>query len=209
MKKNVMTYIVVCLALILVKILAYGVLWKINLLVFMIVNIVIPSLIVIIASGIIHYGNKGTVKKCLLNAVALAMLSLLVNFGATGLMGTQMKNYLLEKEEEQNLGGSDLEIFEELDRQARQKMLDEGLISEGDEIYSEPFMGSNYSNEISEKPLESEKLTGTWDVQMEGESMSSTVTGVILDIVLAFISGLVAAKIGEKRKRVGEASDEI
>lgn len=104
-----------------------------------------------------------------------------------------------EKTENKESEEPDQEIMDELDRQARQKMIDERLITEDEEIYSEPYGNSQKIDGEDESDEANGQLTGTWDVQVEKENTLSTVTGALLDIVLAFIGGMAGATI-RKRK---------
>ena len=168
---------------------------------FVVINLICPSLIIIIANAVINYDKSSTIKKCLLHAVVLAALSLTVNLGATQLVGDKAVDNLIgsEKTENKESEEPDQEIMDELDRQARQKMIDEGLISEDEEIYSEPYGNSQKIDGGDKSDEANGQLTGTWDVQVEKENTLSTVTGALLDIVLAFIGGMAGATI-RKRK---------
>lgn len=201
MKKNIITYIISCIALILTRILVYSIMGRISLMAFVVINLICPSLIIIIANAVINYDKSSTIKKCLLHAVVLAALSLTVNLGATQLVGDKAVDNLIgsEKTENKESEEPDQEIMDELDRQARQKMIDEGLISEDEEIYSEPYGNSQKIDGGDESDEANRQLTGTWDVQVEKENTLSTVTGALLDIVLAFIGGMAGATI-RKRK---------
>ena len=202
MKKNIITYIVSCIVLILARVFVYGMVGKINLMFFVVLNLILPSLVVIIANAVINYSKDGTVKKCFMHAVILAILSMVINLGAVGIVGDRAIDNLIETEivnvnsnEEPNQ-----EIMDELDRLARQKMLEEGLISEDEIIYSEPYRVNENVDEIDDNNLAGEQLVGTWDVQIEKENTLSTITGVFLDILLAFIGGVIGLKLNDRKK---------
>lgn len=206
MKKNIITYIISCIALILTRILVYSIMGKTSLMMFVIINLVCPSLIIIIANAVINYDEKSTMKKCLLHAVILAVLSLAINLGATQVIGDKAVENLIGSEETGGNGGKDSnnpdqEIMDELDRQARQKMIDEGLISEDEEIYSKPYGNSEKIDGSDDASGTDSGLTGTWDVQVEKENALSTVTGSLLDIVLAFIGGMAGAQMKKRKKK--------
>lgn len=197
MKKNLVTYIVSCIALILARILVYSLVEKMSLMAFVVINLVLPALIIIIANGVINYGKESSVKKCLLHAVILAMLSLVINLGATQIIGDQVIDDVIESTQVGSSESIEQELLDELDRQARQKMIEEGLISEDEIIYSEPFISGG---EVEGDAMVNGQLTGTWDVQIEKENTLSTVTGAILDILLAFVGGVIGAKLSEKKR---------
>lgn len=204
MKKNIIVYVITCIALISARILVYGfakdLLYGItggtNLVAFVMINLMLPSLIIMIANGVINYSTGSSIKKCLLHAVILAMLSLVVNLGATALVGNQVVD-MVESEETGYDESVNQELLDELDKQARQKMIDEGLISEDDEIYSEPFVNSG---ETGESVVSDGGMTGTWDTQIEKENPLSTITGAFLDVLLAFVSGMISVKIRKKKE---------
>lgn len=200
MKKNIITYAITGIALILTRVLVYSITGEIGMTAFVIINLLLPSLIIIIANGVINYDNGSNIKKCLLHAVILAMLSLVINLGSTKVMGNKVMDNLIESEQIGTSEGVESELLDELDRQARQKMLEEGLISEDDEIYSEPYVNSEEVEEENDSVLSEGQLTGTWDVQIEKENTLSTITGAILDILLAFIGGALSLKFREKKE---------
>lgn len=206
MKKCILTYVVACIALILTHFTVYRILGSIGLVTFVVINLVLPSVIIMIANAVINYGKGGTIKKCLLHAVILAALSLAINLGTTQIMGNNAVENLIASEGNTDEAdeGADQEIMDELDRQARQKMIDEGLISEDEEIYSEPYGNSEKIDGTDKEDGSDQQLTGTWDVQIEEENPLSTATGAILDILLAFLGGMIGLKIGNKKSLMKE-----
>lgn len=194
MKKNIIVYAVSVVALVLARALVYSVIGNINLLGFAVLNLVLPFLIIIAANAVIHYSRKATIKSCLVHAVILALLSMVINLSAAGIAGDQVIDDLVEAGTDSN-EGPDQEILDELDRLARQKMIEEGLISEDEVIYSEPYMVHENTDGENGSSLSGEQLTGTWDVQIEKENMLSTITGVFLDILLAFGGGVAGMKL--------------
>lgn len=204
MKKNIVTYIISVVALVLARVLVYSVVGDISLMTFVALNLVLPSLIIIVANAVINYSKKATVKRCLGHAVILAMLSMVINLGATGIVGDQVIDNLIENETINNNEGASQEILDELDRLARQKMIEEGLISEDEIIYSEPYIVNEKGYGEKDSSLAGEQLTGMWDVQIEKENTLSTITGALLDILLAFIGGVVGWKLSNKKKNLNE-----
>lgn len=203
MKKNIVTYIVSVVALVLARVLVYGVVGDISLMAFVVLNLVLPSFIIIVANAVINYSKKGTVKRCLVHAVVLAVLSMVINLSATGIVGDQAIDNLVETEIINNNEGPSQEIMDELDRLARQKMIEEGLISEDEIIYSEPYVVNGNVGGENGNGLAGEQLAGTWDVQIEKENTLSTITGVLLDILLAFIGGVIGMKLSNKKNNNG------
>lgn len=204
MKKNIITYIVSFVGLVLARVLVYNVVGEISLMAFVVLNLVPPSLIIIVANAVINYSKEGTVKRCLMHAVVLALLSMVINLCATRIVGDQAIDNLIETETINNNEGPSQEILDELDRLARQKMIEEGLISEDEIIYSEPYIVDENVDGENGNSLANEQLTGTWDVQIEKENTLSTITGAFLDILLAFIGGVVGLKLSNKKKILHE-----
>lgn len=195
MKKIIITYIVSGIALILARFLAYSMVGEIDLMTFAVVNLLPSTLIIVVANIIIQYRKGTTVKSCLVHAVFLSMLSLVINFAATKVVGEQVIDNAIESESEKITDGPSQELLDELDRLARQKMIEEGLISEDEIIYSEPYIGGENA-----KSNDGEQLIGTWDVQVEKENALSTVMGVMLDILLAFFGGVIGLKLRDRKK---------
>ena len=199
MKKNIIVYAVSVVALVLARVLVYSVIGNIDLIGFAVLNLVLPFLLIIAANAVINYSRKATVKSCLVHAVILALLSMVINLSAAGIAGDQVIDDLVEAGTDSN-EGPDQEILDELDRLARQKMIEEGLISEDEVIYSEPYMVNENADGENGSSLAGEQLTGTWDVQIEKENMLSTITGVFLDILLAFGGGVAGMKLRNRGK---------
>lgn len=194
MKKNrkyIIIYLIVAIALIITQILVYKMAGKINLISFLLVNLILPSLIVIVANIALNDKNSN-IKICFIHAVLLSILSLMIGMGSTQLLGDQKLPDLTTNQEENKEGGQngvDQEILDELDRQARQKMIEEGLVDEDETITSEPYGTTDDTSESKEK------LTGTWDIQVEKENPLSTITSIFLDILLSFAGGIIGVKV--------------
>jgi len=186
MRKIIITYIVSSIALVLARCLTYSMVGEMSLMTFAFINLLPPTLIITIANFIIQYRKKTSVKGCFLHAFFLALLSLTINMAATEVVGEQVIDNAIESEANQ-------EIWDELDRLARQKMIEEGLITEDEIIYSEPYIGGNSGTN-------SEQLVGTWDVQIEKENALSMLTGGVLDIILSFVGGMLGMKLWVRRK---------
>lgn len=205
MKKNIIVYLLAVIALILVNILVYSLLGEISLIMFVIVNLILPSLVIIVSNALINYDISSNIRRCLLHAVVLAMISMIINLGTTQIMGNKVDAFI-ESEEAGKNEEYNQEILDELDRQAREEMINRGLISEDEEIYSEPYTNNGDSDVKDESDISDEQLTGTWDVQIEKENTLSTVTGIFFDILLAFIGGMLGMKLSNKKEKLNNSA---
>lgn len=88
MKKYIFVYLISGIALIITQVLVYKMTGKIDLIFFLLVNLLLPSLIVIVANIVLNDKNSN-IKTCFIHAVLLSMLSLAISMGSTQLLENQ------------------------------------------------------------------------------------------------------------------------
>lgn len=199
--KLVAIYIITVLLLIITEVIVTKIAGKASMTVFLIINLVVPSLIIILSNFLINFDDKSSIKRCLLHALLLTLISFVIGLAAGKIMGN---NYVTMLDDQDSLQaqeqGPDQEIYDELDKMAKEYAISQGLISEDDELYS--MDGDNLIMDGA-----NQELTGEWDVEIQEESPLSMVTGALCDFVLAFIGGLAGYKIMSKKR--GEAKNEM
>lgn len=194
MKKNILYLSIFAIYSIVIKIILYATYTKVNILTFMSLNIVLPSIIILILSFAVSYNASSTIKSCFKLAIIFAMIALAVNLVNNIIIGDSITNYYMEETMEEDVME---ELYDELDKKAIEQMIEMGLIEEGEEVYSENFGGAV---PMEEETAEGEIAYGEWDVEVTSESWLDTITSSLLDVLLAFASGVVAMKIWKKRK---------
>jgi len=166
---------------------------KVNILTFMSLNIALPSVIILVLSFLASYNSSSTIKNCFKLAITFAVIALAVNLVNNIIIGDSITNYYMEETMEEDVME---ELYDELDKKAIEQMIEMGLIEEGEEVYSENYGGAV---PMEEETAEGEIAYGEWDVEVTSESWLDTVTSSLLDVLLAFVGGVIAMKVWKRK----------
>lgn len=196
MKKTIVIYLSAFIAFILVRLFVHMNISHLSVLSFFLVNMILPSIILLLANAALNMNAEFSVKKCLIHAVALGVVLLGINLTYTQFFAGNVVNQLISQSAsvapqpgQESQGG----ILDALDEQARKKLIEEGVIQEGDELYSEPYTGEE-TESVPTTVVPDEELRAEWDVQIQGESTQTMITGTFLNILIAFIGGFLGYK---------------
>jgi len=195
MKKTILTLSGATVVLVLLTIINHFILKTGNISGLIIFNLILPTIALIIANGIINFDAKFNLKKCLLSAIALAVIPLAISLVYTQVFFTDIEN-LLSSQNESIPSSIQDELYDELDRQAREKMIEEGLIDEDEEIYAGDYSGG--AADTDSNNTSDEELTAEWDVQIVKADGSTYFTDVILNIMFALAGGFIGHKIKQQ-----------
>jgi len=182
---------------------AFDFLPQLGIAVYFIVNVIFSIALIFTANAIINYRKESNIKTNLMNAIVLAVISCAISLAAASITGENnavndmVANSLTEDEINQ-------QIYDELDRQAREKMLEEGIIEENDIITSEPHVGGSGSTDTgsTNDATESDVMNGKyseWDVSVQGQDTLSTIVQTLFSILIAFLGGTLGAKVWRSR----------
>lgn len=155
----------------------------------MALNLILPTIALFIASVVINFGEKSTIKTCLIHAIVLSVLTLAFSLA---------QGKVLAYENNDSIANSNEAVSGDwLDQLAIQKMIEEGLIEEGEEIYTEPYVGDDNTQSVNSP----EQLYAEWDVQMVEQTPLATVTEALFNLVVAFLGGIVGLKVWNSKSK--------
>lgn len=177
-----------------------------NITVFAALTVVFPILCVAIASFFLGYQIQWNWKKGLCLALALTLISfgtgaLVMRFAGDSLQQINTESGTVQSDDDALMQ----EIYDELDRQAYEYMVEQGIISEGDEIYAgDPAINGAPAEEGSGSGdvTDSEMVRSEMYVGIQKSDPTTELLGSIVDFVLAFVFGL----LGYKVKNAGKTS---
>lgn len=189
-KKNITVYGVFFLIKLLIFLILYFALSKMSIITSLIINMIIPIIVLFLAAFVLNFSERANIKTCLFHAIILTVLVFTMGLATGKLITQNNKDRFANKNNDTHLDW--------LDQQAKQIMIEKGLIEEGEEIYSETYVGKDY-NDIQEPNGE---LYSEWDVQMVEQTPLGKITEVFINFTVAFFSGLISIKIFDlKRKK--------
>lgn len=196
-----------------------------NLIVFTIMILAVPIIVVAISSFAIGFLSKCNWKKSLCCALVLALISFGVGQLNSIIAGNQLDNIDIDdsnitiNDDSTNIPSNDAsipddehmqKIYDELDRQAYEHMVEQGIIEEGDEITAGDVDGnaSNGSSQVTDNGESQSDVANQQDEELYSElyigiqkSDSSTeLIGNVVIFLIAFGACLGGSKIKQRKK---------
>ena len=172
-----------------------------NITAFAALTVAVPILCVVLAAFFLGYQIQWNWKKGLCLALALTLISfgtgeLVVLFAGDSLQQIDTAGGTLQSDDDALMQ----EIYDELDQQAYEYMVEQGMISEGDEIYAgDPAInGGNAGDDNgSGEIVRSEMYVG-----IQKSDSTTELLGSVVDFALAFVFGFAGHRLQVKRKVV-------
>lgn len=210
MKKNIVIYLGVILSLVIMRVLIYFMVDHLSFLVYYLVNLIVPIVILAVANAAIQFGTSNRLKSILIHSVTLGVVLLCVNLIANQFYGDEV----FQKMSQKMLAQAEIPSAESLYEDAKEAMVEEGVISESDDVTIVPgeAVGDEQSVIVDNDMVtdgvivdgavavpnaegDNSPMVGEWDVQVVEESPLSVMTGIFVDIFFAFLGGIAGSKI--------------
>lgn len=157
---------------------------------YFVINIVVSLALIFTANVIINYHEKSNIKSCAANALIMALIACAISLAALQFNGNNNAiNNMISNSSETDIHQK---IQDEVDRQAREKMLEEGIIDEDDVITRGPLVTDG----------DDSKVTGDYNelvVTVQSQDTLSTIVQVLFDALIAFFGGLLGRRMWRKR----------
>lgn len=194
-----------------------GVLWAVNyiavtycignLKMFTALVLVVPVICVAAEAFFIGYQTEWNWKKTICVSLVLTMLSAGMSQFAVFMAGDKL-DYIGSGELQENTADSSedelmQELYAELDKMAYEYMLEQGLISEGEEIYAgEETMNGKATDHREEKDATAgdEIVSSEMYVGIQKSDPVTELIGNVMTFLVAFGSGMAGNKMAGKRK---------
>lgn len=164
---------------------------------FAVMMLILPIIIISAAAFAVGFQIRWNWKKGLCIALTLTLLSLISGYAATAVSGNNLSDISSETIADNHQTTDDElmdDLYDELDRKAYDYMLEQGLISEGEEIYSE----GEKTTPGSEQPDSSSDTEELYSEMYVGIQKSDPVTEFIsnlLTLLIAFGASFAGGKM--------------
>jgi len=175
-KRNIIAYSAYTILKIAIMLVLFKYLIDMSTLTSLFLNLIVPSIALFIVAGIISFTSSATLKKCIIHALILALLTFAIGLVQANVLATDYDDLLMSQADES--------VSIVLDEEGLQDAIDAGLVDVGEdgELYIEA--GSDTGELYSE-----------WEVEMVEQSTLSIITDALFNFVLAFIGGIAAMKL--------------
>lgn len=181
-----------------------------NITVFAALTVAFPTLCIMTFAFVIGRLIEWNWKKGLCLALVLVLISYGTGLLSQLLIGDKFQDISVDTSGE-SLDDNALmqEIYDELDRQAYEYMLEQGLISEGEEIYSgDPVIGERENAAKSDGNEEDNVIVGSEMVfGIQKSDPTTELLGNLLDFILAFGFSFFGYKVKNRKRRAVQSLD--
>jgi len=193
-RRDIIIYGIFLIFKMIIFLIIYFALAKMSVIATMTVNLIIPLIVLFVMAAALNFNYKSDIRTCLVHAIILTALTFVISMMTGELIENRHKDLF------NNPGSINSEkesIGDWLDRQARQYMIEQGIINEDEEIYSKPFMGEEHISDL-EKDGE---LYARWEVQMVEQTAFGVVVETLINFAITFLGGLLAVKLWSIKNR--------
>lgn len=172
-----------------------------NINIFAVMTLVVPAVIVAAAAFSMGLQTKWNWKK----GLCIALVLTLVSFGMERMVvvfnGNQQPDLTADTPANSGQPSNELmdELYDELDRKAYEYMLEQGLISEGDEIRGGDQISPNQDQSGNDDVSDNGELRGETYVGIQAADPTTELLGNLLTLLIAFGASFAGSKMQRKR----------
>ncbi len=172
-----------------------------NINVFAAMMLIVPVVIVAVAAFAEGVQIKWSWKKGLCIALVLTLVSVGIERMVVAVSGNQLSNLTSGVTASSGQPSDELmaELYDELDRKAYEYMLDQGLISEGDEIQGGDQITPNQNQSGNEGTSDNGELRGETYVGIQAADPTTELLGNLLILLVAFGASFAGSKAQSKK----------
>lgn len=175
-----------------------------NINVFAAMMLIVPVVIVAVAAFAEGGQIKWTWKKGLCIALALTLVSFGIEHIVVAVSGNQLPDLPSDVTASNGQPSDEFmnELYDELDRKAYEYMLEQGLISEGDEIWGGDQISPNQNPSGNDGTSDNGELRGETYVGIQAADPTTELLGNLLTLLIAFGASFAGGKVRSRKSAV-------
>ena len=175
-----------------------------NINIFAAMTLVVPVVIVAVAAFAEGIQIKWNWKKGLCIALVLTLVSFGIEHVVVAVNESQLSNLTSDVAVNSGQPSDELmdELYNELDRKAYEYMLEQGLISEGDEIWGGDQISPNQNQSNNDDISDNGQLRGEMYVGIQAADPTTELLGNLLTLLIAFGVSFAGSKVRNRKSAV-------
>lgn len=175
-----------------------------NINIFAAMTLVVPVVIVAIAAFVEGIQIKWNWKKGLCIALVLTLVSFGIERVVVAVNESQLSNLTSDVAVNSGQPSDELmdELYDELDKKAYEYMLEQGLISEGDEILGGDQISPNQNQSGNDGTSDNGELRGETYVGIQAADPTTELLGNLLTLLIAFGVSFAGSKVRNRKSAV-------